>query len=72
MLVFYNGTIRTMDPANPVVDAVLVGNDGRIRAVGSRAEIETSAGDAERIDLQGHTLIPGFNDAHTHVQWLGA
>lgn len=71
MLVFYNGTIRTMDPANPVVDAVLVGNDGRIRAVGSRAEIETSAGDAERIDLQGHTLIPGFNDAHTHVQWLG-
>jgi len=71
MLVFYNGTIRTMDPVNPVVEAVLVGNDGRIRAVGSRAEVEASAGGAERVDLQGQTLIPGFNDAHVHVQWLG-
>ena len=23
------------------------------------------------VDLGGRTLIPGFNDAHVHVSWLG-
>lgn len=34
MLLFYNGTIHTMDPSYPNAAAVLVGNDGRIQAVG--------------------------------------
>lgn len=71
MLIFHNGIIRTMDTARPVVDAVAVGADGRIRAVGSLAEVEAAVSGASRIDLRGRTLIPGFNDAHVHVQWLG-
>ena len=45
---------------------VLVEN-GRITAVGP--SIATPAG-AERIDLTGMTLLPGFIDAHTHLSYL--
>lgn len=69
MRLFYNGTIHTMDPAYPTVEAVLVGTDGRIQAVGKYSEIATPT--AQLVDLQGRTLIPGFNDAHVHVAPLG-
>jgi tryptophan 2-monooxygenase len=38
--------------------------DGRIERVGEA--IEAPAG-AQRVDLAGHTLTPGFMDCHTHV-----
>lgn len=69
MLLFYNGTIHTMDPAYPTGEAVLVGADGRIQAVGNKDDLATPT--AHLIDLQGRTLIPGFNDAHVHVAPLG-
>ncbi|MEM7799027.1 MAG: amidohydrolase [Chloroflexota bacterium] len=69
MKLFTNGTIYTIDPSRPEVEAVLVGDDGRIAGVGSRAELEGRA--RETIDLAGKILIPGFNDAHIHVSWLG-
>ncbi|MBK8022802.1 MAG: amidohydrolase [Chloroflexi bacterium] len=40
-------------------------------AVGALAEVGALLPDAQRVDLQGRTLIPGFNDAHVHIQWLG-
>jgi len=72
MLLFYNGTIHTMDAATPQVEAVAVGDDGRILAVGALSDVQNavSAG-AVHVNLNGRTLIPGFNDAHVHVQWLG-
>lgn len=69
MKLFTNGTIHTIDPEIPTVEAVLVGDDGRIVALGSREKLETA--EAELIDLKGKSLIPGFNDAHIHVSWLG-
>lgn len=69
MLLFHNGTIHTMDPAYPTVEAVLVGDDGRIEAVGAKSAITVPG--AQMVDLQGRTLIPGFNDAHVHVASLG-
>lgn len=69
MLLFYNGTIHTMDPENPTTEAVLVSDDGRVQALGAYADFSTT--NAEEIDLQGRTLIPGFNDAHVHVAPLG-
>src|SRR5215208_5423815 len=51
------GTIRTLDPAAPVVDRLAI-TDGRIRA--------RPAPDARRIDLEGRCVLPGFNDAHVH------
>jgi predicted amidohydrolase YtcJ len=56
-LVFEGGTIRTLDPAAPVVERLAV-TDGLIA--------ETPAPDARRVDLQGGCVLPGFNDAHVH------
>src|SRR5262245_47923902 len=69
MLLFSNGIIHTIDPSLPNPEAVLVGHDGRIAAVGPRAALERPG--VRHVDLAGRTLIPGFNDAHVHVSWLG-
>ena len=68
---FYNGTLLTQDPALPRAEALAVKN-GRIEAVGSRGDVENLAGpETERIDLEGRTLLPGFNDSHVHVWKVG-
>ncbi|MEP7293751.1 MAG: amidohydrolase family protein, partial [Chloroflexota bacterium] len=69
MLLFYNGIIHTMESASAKVEAVLVGDDGRIAGIGTTDDL-AGAG-IQRIDLVGRTLIPGFNDAHVHVWKLG-
>src|SRR3546814_6250695 len=39
-----------------------------ITAVGDDATILALAGpDTQRIDLQGHRVVPGINDAHVHL-----
>jgi predicted amidohydrolase YtcJ len=43
--------------------------DGRLLAVGSDDEVRASAHDGTRVvDLAGRTVVPGFVDAHTHVE----
>ncbi|HEX2905747.1 MAG TPA: amidohydrolase [Phototrophicaceae bacterium] len=70
-MLFYNGTIHTLDANYPQAEAVAVAN-GRITAVGTLAEVEAAVGrGVKRIDLGGRTLLPGFNDAHVHVWKLG-
>ena len=50
--------------------ALLIGDDGRLVAVGDDAK--ASSGDADRvIDGGGHTVLPGLIDAHAHVYGLG-
>ncbi len=72
MLLFHNGNIHTIDSRFPRAEAVLVGDDGRIAAVGSLADCEASSAlGSKRLDLGGRTLIPGFNDAHVHIWKLG-
>jgi imidazolonepropionase len=43
--------------------------DGKIAAAGSRAEIEAlpEARAAEKLDVSGRVLLPGFVDSHTHL-----
>ncbi|HDP79955.1 MAG TPA: hypothetical protein ENN21_03835 [Spirochaetes bacterium] len=66
-LVFYNGTIITVDRDKPTAEAVAIKED-RILYVGSLDEAIRKLGPAaRRIDLKGKTLIPGFNDNHTHA-----
>lgn len=63
---FINGTVITMDDSDTTAEAVLV-EDGTITAVGSTVDIQSQAGgDAELIDLEGKTLLPGFVDPHSH------
>ncbi len=69
--VYYNGTIITMDDDRPLAEAVAV-SDGRILAVGNRDVVLASAGsNARRIDLESHTLLPGFVDSHGHAYAIG-
>jgi len=69
-LVLYNGVVLTQTAAPPA-QAVGV-RDGRIVAVGRSADVLSACGPAaNRIDLGGRTLIPGFNDAHAHVWKIG-
>jgi len=46
--------------------AVLV-VDGKIAAIDTEQALADRAGEAERIDLSGSTLMPGLIDAHSHV-----
>ncbi|MCS5498274.1 amidohydrolase family protein [Cnuibacter physcomitrellae] len=62
---YRDGNVITMDPAVGVVDAFLV-RDGRFLAVG--AEAHERAGDAEVVELEGRTVVPGLIDAHTHLE----
>ncbi len=70
-LVLVNGRIYTLDPARPWVEAVAI-SGSRIAAVGTTAEVRALASDATRvIDLRGAFALPGFNDAHVHVDSTG-
>src|SRR3546814_3633354 len=66
-LILHNGLVWTGDPARPSASALAI-EDGRITAVGDDATILALAGpDTQRIDLQGHRVVPGINDAHVHL-----
>lgn len=64
-LVFHGGPIVTMSSVG-VVEAIWI-REGRIERVGDVSEVMSAAGqDAERVDLDGATLMPGFIEPHTH------
>src|SRR6266542_3385793 len=66
-LAFLGATVERITPApGPRADAVAVAN-GHIVAVGRAADIVPLIGSATRlVHLNGETLLPGFQDAHTH------
>lgn len=66
-MIYLGGDIITVNDAQPAAEALAV-KDGRILAVGSRANIEAAhAGAATTVvDLAGKTLLPAFIDAHGH------
>jgi hypothetical protein len=49
----------------------LLARDGRVAAVGPAAELAREAGRAERVDLRGGLMVPGWFDAHVHFMWWG-
>ncbi|WP_165521863.1 amidohydrolase [Micromonospora zingiberis] len=66
-MVFSGGTIRTMDPRQPVAEAVAI-DEGTITAIGDLPTVRAAAGPgAQRHDLAGRTLLPGFIDPHHHL-----
>src|SRR5207249_3383212 len=49
----------------------LLQRDGRVIAVGNAADLARDAGRAERVDLHGGLMTPGWFDAHVHFMWWG-
>ena len=69
--VFTGGTIYTGDPDQPVVEAVIVGVDGRIAALVPPASADWSEDEVTLIDLNGGVMFPGFTDSHAHLLGIG-
>jgi predicted amidohydrolase YtcJ len=66
-MVLYNGKIFLADSASTLVQAMAV-RDGKVVAAGSDAEVRPLGGPGTRmVDLGGHLVTPGFNDAHIHI-----
>jgi predicted amidohydrolase YtcJ len=66
-LAVVNAKILTVEPSQPSAQAVLI-RGGRIVQVGTSAEVKAKAGDARQFDAGGRTVVPGFVDAHTHME----
>ncbi|HYC86985.1 MAG TPA: amidohydrolase family protein, partial [Chryseosolibacter sp.] len=65
------GRIYTVNPAQPVVEAVAVSGD-RIVFAGSSTGIQKYKGDKTRvIELGGRIMTPGFIDGHAHILGVG-
>jgi len=65
-LIFLNGDIYTQ--ATPARAQAMAVRDGRIVAIGSNDALRRLKGShTEVVDLGGHFVMPGFNDAHVHL-----
>ena len=76
MLLIKNGHIKTMAGADIPGGCVLIGDDGKIAAVGAAL---TAPEGATVIDAEGRLVTPGCVEAHCHlglhsaaVRWEGA
>lgn len=68
--IFINGDIYT--EATPARAQAMAVRNGRIIAVGANDDIRRlKKGHTQVIDLGGHFVMPGFNDAHVHLGAAG-
>lgn len=72
MLTLRGGVPRrgnSLSKLDVVPDGAVLVRDGRISAVGQRQEIESrkEARQAEKLDVGGRVVLPGFVDSHTHL-----
>ncbi len=69
-IIFLNGDIYA--GATPARAQAMAIREGRIVAIGSNDDIRKLKGDHTRVvDLGGHFVMPGFNDAHVHLAYGG-
>ena len=65
-IIYFNGTILTMEGDQPAtVEAVAV-KDGKIAFAGALDAAHAAVGQAREVDLQGRTMLPGFIDSWGH------
>ena len=70
-LILHNGRIHTLDAAERTVEALAV-HCGKIMAAGDAASVLAQRGEHTRVlDLEGRTIVPGFYDAHPHLDRMG-
>lgn len=67
--VIYNGKVYL--ERDKFAQAILI-NDGLIEKTGTNEEILSMApSDCEKIDAKGKTILPGLNDSHQHLGYIG-
>jgi predicted amidohydrolase YtcJ len=67
-IIYFGGTILAMDPAYPEAEAIAIKGDS-ILTVGTDAGIRSliiEGCGTQIVDLRGLTVLPGFNDSHSH------
>lgn len=67
---YFGGTIITMETEG-CIEALLTEN-GRILKTGTKKELSDLAPEAEKINLDGAVLLPGFIDAHSHFSQVAS
>jgi predicted amidohydrolase YtcJ len=65
-ILFHGGRIHLGSGASA---EALLARDGRIAAVGAARDLAREAGGAERVDLRGGLMVPGWGDTHVHFVW---
>jgi predicted amidohydrolase YtcJ len=76
-VIFEHGNVYTGVPANANFSAIvreeaIAVRGDRIQAVGKNADMEKLKGPQTHVvDLVGHFVMPGFNDAHLHLDDAG-
>jgi predicted amidohydrolase YtcJ len=66
-LLFYNGVIYTADESDTMVEALAVKNGQVVFTGSSRDALSDYGSAAEKVDLKGKMILPGFIDTHIHA-----
>ena len=66
VIAFEGARVIAGDGSDPIENATFVIEGDRFVAVGRSGEVDVPAG-AERVDLEGRTVIPALIDTHTHL-----
>ena len=61
----------TLGTLGIIPEAAVLVDEGKIKAVGSSKELKNAYPHANAFDVQGHVVMPGFVDPHTHMVWAG-
>ena len=69
--VIFTGSFITLDSLRPRAEAIAV-RRGTIIAIGSRAQVDSTAGPSTKYVVVPGVALPGFADAHAHPLLLGA
>jgi predicted amidohydrolase YtcJ len=65
-VVYFNGTILTMEGDQPATVEAVAMKDGKIAFAGPLDAARVAVGQAREVDLQGRTMLPGFIDSWGH------
>lgn len=69
--IYTGGAILTMEGNEPSYVEALVAGDGLIQFTGPLSEAVARFPDAQVVDLNGKTMLPGFIDGHGHLYLTG-
>lgn len=73
LLTLEGGPQRGSDLGNLgiIPDAAILIDEGMIKSIGATSELRNAFPQVDAFDVQGHVVMPGFVDPHTHMVWAG-